>query len=56
MHSRLFYLSFDFEDLINPHYKALLVQLKDALNEKDLVKQRQCLLKVNSGPYWEKFH
>ena len=46
---------FDFGSLIQTHYQTSLNQLKDALIENKEDKQKQFLLKSNSGPYWDKF-
>jgi len=46
---------FDFSELTGKYYVKSVQKLKEALNEKNPVIQKEYLLLSNSGQYWNKF-
>jgi hypothetical protein len=48
-------MRYDFTSVIEAHYKSAQDQLKTALSETDLQKQREYLETSHCGAYWDKF-
>lgn len=47
--------SYDFSQMIALHYLESINKLKEALLEKDIIKQKEYLEYANCGGYWSKF-
>lgn len=47
--------SIDFSSLVKTHYQKALYKLKEAMSEKDSLKQKAYLEESNVGDYWSKY-
>lgn len=47
--------TYNFDEMIKPHYPTAFNALQIALSETDILKQKKYLEKANCGSYWSKF-